>query len=138
MKQMLLAIIGLVIRSKTISLLPRPKHHIRTPRKTHSSDVTPARNSFPSLKLDIISRNDMSKQCLNFINRKESTGTNTQIVTGCVKDHTPHAEMLTTRVAPVQRANVHWTKKPIDICSILCLLHPRGASQNGIRQIHWG
>ena len=33
------------------------------------------RNPFPLLELDIISRHDMSKHRLNFIDRKESSGT---------------------------------------------------------------
>lgn len=57
------------------SLLPRPKHHISGSGKTQSSDRKPARNPFPFLKLDIISRDDMGKQGLDFIDRKEPSRT---------------------------------------------------------------
>ena len=35
----------------------------------------PARIIFPFLKLDIISRDNIGKECLDFIDRKESSGT---------------------------------------------------------------
>ena len=57
------------------SLLPFPEHHIRIPRETHSRNPILVRNTFPFLKLDIVSRNDMGKQRLYFIDRKESSGT---------------------------------------------------------------
>ena len=58
----------------TTSLLPRPEHHIRSPGKTLSCDENLARNPFPFFKLDIITRKDMGKQALDFIDYKESSG----------------------------------------------------------------
>jgi hypothetical protein len=60
---------------KPISLLSCPEHHIRSPGETQSGDVNIARNFFPILKLDIISRDNMRQQRLNFIDRKEPSGT---------------------------------------------------------------
>jgi hypothetical protein len=58
----------------TTSLLPRPEHHIRFPGKTVSRDENLARNPFPFLELDIIIRDDMGKQALDFVDHKESSG----------------------------------------------------------------
>ena len=41
------------------------------------SDVKLARNPFPFLELDIVSRNDMGKHRLDFVDRKESPRTDT-------------------------------------------------------------
>ena len=41
-------------RSKAISLLPCPEHHIRIPRKTQRRDAMFARNPFPFFKLDVV------------------------------------------------------------------------------------
>jgi hypothetical protein len=60
-----------------MSLLPCPKHYIRFPRKTKPSNGILAWSPFPFLKPDIISRDDMCKQRLDFIDRKESSGANT-------------------------------------------------------------
>lgn len=57
-----------------ISLLPGPEHHIRFPRETHSGEGKLARSPFPFLKLDIIGRDDMGQQDLDFIDCKESPG----------------------------------------------------------------
>jgi hypothetical protein len=62
--------------SKAISLLPCPEHHIGIVGNTHTSEANIGRNTFPFLHLDIISRDDMSKQRLDFIDRKESSGAN--------------------------------------------------------------
>ena len=37
-------------------------------------------------------------------------------VTAQVKNHDLHAGILTMRGAPVQKPNVRWTRRPIDIC----------------------
>ena len=59
---------------RAISLLPCPEHHIRIPGKTQSGDTNVVGNPFPFLKLDIIGRDNMGKQRLDFIDRKESSG----------------------------------------------------------------
>jgi hypothetical protein len=58
-----------------ISLLPGSEHHIRFPRETHSEEGNLARSPFPFLKLDVISRDHMGQQDLDFIDCKESSGT---------------------------------------------------------------
>jgi hypothetical protein len=68
-----------LIIALAILLLPCPEHHVRFPRKTQSSDAELARNPFPFLKLEIISRDDMGKQCLDFIDSKESSGTDSRL-----------------------------------------------------------
>ena len=65
--------------------LLRPEHHIYTAGHTHSSDVNPTGKPFPFLKLDVIRRDDVGKQRLDYIDSKESSGTDNQIVTGEVK-----------------------------------------------------
>jgi hypothetical protein len=65
-----------------ISLLPCHKHHIRFPRTTQSSNAKLARNPFPFLKLDIISRDNMGKQGLDFIDSKEPSGTDSKLGQG--------------------------------------------------------
>ena len=60
---------------KPISLLTCPKHHICFPGDTHSTNANLTRNPLSSLKLDIVSRDDMGKQRLDFIDRQESSGT---------------------------------------------------------------
>ena len=67
--------IALVWSEKSNSLLPCPEHHIRIPGKTHPKEEKVAWNPFPFFNLDIISSDDMSQQRLNFIDRKESSGT---------------------------------------------------------------
>ena len=58
------------------SFLPRPEHHIRIPcRETKSGEGRHTWSPFPFLKLYIISRDDMRQQGLDFIDYKESTGT---------------------------------------------------------------
>jgi hypothetical protein len=60
---------------KHISLPSCPEHQIRSPGETRSGNANIARNFLPILKLDIISRDNMGKQRLNFIGRKEPSGT---------------------------------------------------------------
>ena len=76
---------NLSARSKSASLLPRPEHHIYTIGHTHSSDVNPTGKAFPFLKFDIIRCDDVGKQRLDYIDSKESSGTDNQKVTGEVK-----------------------------------------------------
>ena len=71
-------------KTKMISLLPCPEHHIRGPRETHSSDANPGGSPFPFLKLDIIRHNNMGKHGLDFIRRKEPTWTERGIMLGVV------------------------------------------------------
>jgi hypothetical protein len=59
-------------------LLPCPEHRIRVPGKTHSGEEKLGRNGFPFLKLNIISRNDISKQDLDVYDCKESSRTNSE------------------------------------------------------------
>ena len=60
--------------SRTTSLLPCPEHHIRFPGIAPSSNAKLGRNPFPFLELDIVTRHDMGKQGLNFIDCKETSG----------------------------------------------------------------
>ena len=60
-----------------MSLLPCPEHYIGFSRKTKSSNAILAWSPFPFFKLNIISRDDMGKQRLDFIDRKESPRANT-------------------------------------------------------------
>jgi len=67
---------GTVTRSREASLLPRPEHHIYAIGYAYPSNVNlTAWEPFPFLKLDIIRRDDVRKQRLNFIDSKESSGT---------------------------------------------------------------
>ena len=59
------------------------------------------------------------------------------LMTGRVDDHKPQVGMLTIRVAPVQKPNVRWKGRPIDICLSSCHLHSRKDSRTEIRQTHW-
>ena len=45
----------------------------------HSGDANLARNALPFLKPDIISRDDMGQNRLHFIDRKESSGTDSRL-----------------------------------------------------------
>ena len=63
------------VKSRAVSPLTFPEHHIRVCRETHSSDARPAQTTLPFLILDIIRRDNMGKKSLDFINRKESSGT---------------------------------------------------------------
>jgi hypothetical protein len=71
-------------KTKMISLLPCPEHHIRGPRDTHSSDANPGGSLFPFLKLDIIRHNNMGKHGLDFIRGKEPTWTERETMSGLV------------------------------------------------------
>ena len=51
------------------------EHHIRSRRDTRSRDAISVRNTLPFLELDVISRDNMCKESLDFIDRKESSGT---------------------------------------------------------------
>jgi hypothetical protein len=64
-----------IARFKAISLLPCPEHHIRIPRVTQSGEEKLTRNPISFRKLDIITRDDMGQQGLDFIDCKESSGT---------------------------------------------------------------
>jgi hypothetical protein len=64
-----------LVKSSVTSLLPCPKHHIRSRRDTPSRDAISARSTLSFLELDIIRRNNISKESLDFIDRKESSGT---------------------------------------------------------------
>jgi hypothetical protein len=68
------SILSITYSFNPISPLSCPEHHIRTPGETRSGNANIARNFFPFLKIDIISRDNMGKQRLNFIDRKESSG----------------------------------------------------------------
>jgi hypothetical protein len=68
------SILSITYSLNPISPLPCPEHHIRTPGETRSGNANIARYFFPFLKLDIISRDNMGKQRLNFVDRKESSG----------------------------------------------------------------
>jgi hypothetical protein len=57
------------------SLLPCPEHHIRSRRGTPSRDAITVRNTFPFLELDIIRCDNIGKEPLDFIDRKESSRT---------------------------------------------------------------
>ena len=63
---------------KSYLLLPCPEHHIRIPGKTYSSEEKLSRNPFPFLKLNIIIRNDMSKQDFDVRDCKESSRTDNE------------------------------------------------------------
>jgi hypothetical protein len=63
-----------LVKSSVTSLLPCPEHHIRRDRGTPSTDAIPARNTLPFLELDIIRRDNIGKEPLDFIDRKESSG----------------------------------------------------------------
>ena len=101
-------------RPKTISLLTCSKHHICLSQNTKPSDATLAWDPFPFLELDIVRRDDMGKQRLDFIGRKESSGADTG--TGQVNDHKRQIEMRTMCAAQVQMPDVHWTWTPFDVC----------------------
>ena len=55
-----------------------------------------------------------------------------------VKGHEMWVEIPTMRIAPVQKANVRWTHRPFDICSLFHRLRPHGALQTENRRIHPG
>ena len=61
------------LRYNAISLLTCLEHHIRFPGDTHSTNADLTRNPLPLLKLDIVSRDDMRKQRLDFIYRQKSS-----------------------------------------------------------------
>ncbi len=69
------------VKPRVTSLLAPPEHHIRRHRETPSSDAKPARKTLPFHKLDIIRRDDIGKEYLDFIDRKESSGTDGKVVT---------------------------------------------------------
>ena len=64
-----------LVKSSVTSLLPCPEHHIRSHRDTPSRDVISVRNALPILELDIIRRDYIGQERLDFIDRKESPGT---------------------------------------------------------------
>jgi hypothetical protein len=70
-----MSIVFITYSLKPISPLSYPEHQIRIPGETRSGNANIARNFFPFLNLDIISRDNMGKQRLNFIDRKEPSGT---------------------------------------------------------------
>jgi hypothetical protein len=70
-----MSILSITYSLKPISLLSCPEHQIRSPGETRSGNANIARNFFPILKLDIISRDNMGQQRLNFIGHKEPSGT---------------------------------------------------------------
>ena len=61
-------------RSKAILLLTCPEHCISFLGKAKPSNATVAWSPFSFLKLDVVSRDDMSKQCFEFVGREESSG----------------------------------------------------------------
>jgi hypothetical protein len=64
--------------NKGISLLPCPEHYICVPWDAQCGDATVGRDPLAFLKLDIICHNDMGKQGLNFIDRKEPSWTDSK------------------------------------------------------------
>jgi hypothetical protein len=67
--------INVLVKSCATSLLPFPEHHIRIRRVTRSTDARPAQTTLSFRKLDIIRRDNIGKKSLDFIDRKESSGT---------------------------------------------------------------
>ena len=87
-----------------MSLLPCPEHHIHLPGKIQSRDRKVARNAFPSLNLDIISCDDISKHRLDFNGRKESAGANRQMITDSVNDHQTASRNTYQMCRPIPKA----------------------------------